>query len=322
MRLSYEFKNQYGSLYTSANVVYVSDTSILSVSGNRVLKLDLSKHTTSTLPFSSRSDISYITYSPQSSLLLVIDVTGRALLVNLKAGGVVLRRLNFKSVDVKTAKFSPNGSLLLVGVSSRIHLYQITSPLRPLDLVRVYSGHYAPITSLSWTPCSRFFASGSEDSTVRIYSSAPILHFRPITLSSHKSPIVNLTFHEKNLETLYTVSRDGSFFVWNWVQAPTLSTSSLVSSTKKRFHLQLHTKGQFVLSEKHYLQLDHSTISTCAFSSNLLAVGFDSGVFSLYVDVLCLTHTHTHTHTSHTHTKQIHTLNIGMSTYSSSLSIF
>ena len=252
-------KLQQHSRYSSGNLVFASPRVLLSPSSNRVLKIDLVKHITTTLPFSARSDIVFITYSPHTKFLLVVSSDSRVILADIR--GVVFRRLNFSSKNTNSpliATFSPSGKHVLISVNNKIHLYSIHSPLRPLDLVRVYSGHYAPVTSLCFSPDGKFFASGSFDSTVRIYSTSPIEHFRPITLSSHKTPIVSLSFNTNT--SLYTVSRDGSFFIWSWP-----SSSDPLS-----------------LKRKHYLQLDHSTIRSCAFTENLLGIGFDSGVFSLY----------------------------------------
>ena len=186
---------QQHSRYSSGNLVFASPRVLLSPSSNRVLKIDLVKHITTTLPFSARSDIVFITYSPHTKFLLVVSSDSRVILADIR--GVVFRRLNFSSKNTNSpliATFSPSGKHVLISVNNKIHLYSIHSPLRPLDLVRVYSGHYAPVTSLCFSPDGKFFASGSFDSTVRIYSTSPIEHFRPITLSSHKTPIVSLRY--------------------------------------------------------------------------------------------------------------------------------
>ena len=80
-----------------------------------------------------------------------------------------------------------------------------------------------------------------------------------VSITHTPTPTPNTNSFNTN-SSLYTVSRDGSFFIWNWP-----SPSDPLS-----------------LKQKHYLQLDHSTIRSCAFTDNLLGIGFDSGVFSLY----------------------------------------
>ena len=216
MRLSYTFQNQYGSLYDTGNLVFASPRVLLSSSSNRVLKIDLVRHCTTTLPFSARSDIVFMTYSSVTKFLLVVSSDSRVVLADIR--GVVLRRLNFSSKNIGSenplhARFSPDGKQVLISVNNKIHLYSIHSPLRPLDLVRVYAGHYGSITSLCFSSDGRFFASGSNDSTVRIFSTSPIEHFRPITLSSHKTPIVSLRFVSDSV--LYVVfERSFHFFMF------------------------------------------------------------------------------------------------------------
>lgn len=59
------------------------------------LLIDLVNHSSSVLPFESRKEIRLLTPSRDGRLLLVLDVDGRALLVNLQRR-VVLHRFNFK----------------------------------------------------------------------------------------------------------------------------------------------------------------------------------------------------------------------------------
>lgn len=59
------------------------------------LLIDLVNHSSSVLPFESRKEIRLLSPSHDGRLLLVLDVDGRALLVNLQRR-VVLHRFNFK----------------------------------------------------------------------------------------------------------------------------------------------------------------------------------------------------------------------------------
>lgn len=59
------------------------------------LLIDLVNHSSSVLPFESRKEIRLLAPSHDGRLLLVLDVDGRALLVNLQRR-VVLHRFNFK----------------------------------------------------------------------------------------------------------------------------------------------------------------------------------------------------------------------------------
>ena len=59
------------------------------------LLIDLVNHSSSVLPFESRKEIRLLTPSNDGRLLVVLDVDGRALLVNLQRR-VVLHRFNFK----------------------------------------------------------------------------------------------------------------------------------------------------------------------------------------------------------------------------------
>src|SRR5688572_30535187 len=108
MRFGYRLSRLLGSVHANANVAFVPPecTSLLTAVGNRVLWVDLVNHATSALPLEARKDIASLTVSHDGRLLVVVDVEGRVLLVNL-ARRVVLHRLNLKH-KVGAVAFSPD----------------------------------------------------------------------------------------------------------------------------------------------------------------------------------------------------------------------
>jgi hypothetical protein len=78
-------------------------------------------HSTShTLPFENLKQIQTLAVSPDGSLLLSIDVDGRALLINRKRRAL-LHHFSFKG-PVAAAKFSPDGRYLAVGVGRLVQV--------------------------------------------------------------------------------------------------------------------------------------------------------------------------------------------------------
>jgi WD40 repeat protein len=75
-------------------------------------------------------------------------------------------------------------------------------------------------------PCPRFIVTGSKDMSARLYSLNPIPGFVPVTLGGHKSTIVQAAFASTG-DVIYTVSKDGACFVWEWKERPELSASAL-----------------------------------------------------------------------------------------------
>lgn len=216
MKYSFSFSNLCGSVYKTGNVEFSPDgNSLFSPVGNRVTVFQLVEHTSRTLDFETRSDIQYITISPDGRLLVAIDVDGYAVVVNANRG-VVLHRFNFKS-KVRAAKFSPCGKYLAVTNGKRLQVWRTPTMAReftPFVLHRIYTGHYDDIVSVDWSPNSEYILTGSKDLTARLYSRDPIEGFIPVTLGGHRERIVSAYFAES--DTIYTISRDGTLQVWVW----------------------------------------------------------------------------------------------------------
>jgi periodic tryptophan protein 2 len=83
----------------------------------------------------------------------------------------------------------------------------------PFRLLRRYTGHHADVTCLDWSDDSRFFVTGSKDTTCRIYSVHPVRGYKPVALTAHRDRLVGVFFHEKSLD-IYSVSHDGSCIRW------------------------------------------------------------------------------------------------------------
>jgi hypothetical protein len=101
--------------------------------------------------------------------------------------------------------------------------------LTPTSLLSLSSPLSSPLSfSLSFSLC-RYLVSGSKDMSARIYSVTPVEGFVPITLSAHRSTIVSASF-ASDTRTLYTVSKDGSAYVWEWTERTSLPSGVLAAA--------------------------------------------------------------------------------------------
>lgn len=74
-------------------------------------QVDLVKSRATTIPFELRSDVRTLCVSPDGTLLVAIDDTGRALVINRKQNAL-LHHFSFKDT-VRVASFSPDGRYVL-----------------------------------------------------------------------------------------------------------------------------------------------------------------------------------------------------------------
>jgi len=313
---------------TSSSAGQSHNDVLLSAVGNRVSAFDLVQHTTQTLPFESRKNISCMAIDPEGRLLLVIDDDGRALCVDYPRR-TVLYRFNFKA-PVLCCKFSRDGKFFAVTHANKIHVWRSPGKDRefsPFVKHREYTGQYDRTTCIDWRQDSRYFLVGSKDMTARVYSLYPEkkIGFVPVTFAGHRDELVGVFWGDDG-KSAYTISRDAAVFEWRW-EAPATDadptallhrhsgkadtrTSTIReedSDDEFDFMLKKYEKmdntdgptprlggGTWKLDKKHFIKLDHAKITCVTYqkSSSLLVVGLDSGIFGLY-DMPGCTNIHT-----------------------------
>jgi periodic tryptophan protein 2 len=303
-------------IYTSNGNILISSVS------NRVQVLDLQTHTVRTLPVEARSNVKCLALSPDDTLLLVIDVQGYAMVINFVRGVVLhrlkfkrkVRHARFSPcgdyIAVTHGKhvqvwFSPN------------HLRKEFSPL---VLHRTYTGQSSDVTRLEWSSDSSVLMASSRDCTARIWTIHTTRDYQPVTLSGHKTMIVGAYFaYDENnrINSCYTVSEDGALVSWKATyeasenpdedidlppaegfeaQAddavdffsgggagqPKLPSSLNNNTHKSQAHHLVHCKWTY--GSRHYFNQEGSTVVASTYNpkSQLLAIGFSSGIFGLY----------------------------------------
>ncbi|KAG5006458.1 hypothetical protein AAZX31_09G079900 [Glycine max] len=223
--MNFRFQNLLGAPYRGGNVVISSNTVLLSPVGNRVAVTDLLKSETTTLPLQSSSNVTRITVSPDATFLLAIDDRNRCLFINLRRRAL-LHRITFKH-RVAASKFSPDGALIAVAAGKLVQIWRSPAFRReyfPFELVRTFADFDAKVTSLDWSPDSKYLIAGSKDLTARILCLKKLnsggVKKRPFLLLGHRDSVVG-SFFGVNSKTnrvckAYTVSRDCYLFSWGF----------------------------------------------------------------------------------------------------------
>ncbi|PFH50639.1 hypothetical protein AMATHDRAFT_75524 [Amanita thiersii Skay4041] len=296
MKANYKFSNICGTVYRQGNVLFTPDgNSLLSPVGNRVSVFDLVNNKSFTFAFENRKNISAISLSPDSNILISVDSDGYALLVNFRRG-VVLHHFNFHK-PVKDIKFSPDGKYIAVTHGSHIQVWQTPNHLvrefAPFVLHRTYTSHHDEVLSIQWSPDSTCFITTSRDMTARLFTLNPVEGFRPKTFSGHRDTVLAAYFSADN-STIYTVSRDGAVFTW---KAKTEDTNNdldddmdnedagpVASNGGTQGTTNVIANTRWGVHERHYFNQANTRVACTAFhsGSNLLIVGFSTGIFGLW----------------------------------------
>lgn len=235
------------------------------------------------MPFSHRKNINCIDLNPQGNLLLSVDEDGRAILT-IVPRRISIYHFSFKS-PVTALAFSPTGLQFIVGLGRKIQAWRTPSTpgtnsdgeldFAPFVLHREYGGHFEEVQNLSWSSDSRFFVSASKDMTARIWSLDPEEGFEPTVLSGHREAVKSAWF-SSNQESVYTVSQDGAIFQWEYIASP--QQNSVGDEM-----LDLDDERWRIVQREYFLQ-NNAKLKCASFHapSNLLTVGFSTGLFALY----------------------------------------
>ena len=275
MKSDFKFSNLLGTVYRQGNVVFSPDgTTLLSPVGNRVSVFDLIHNKSFTFNYEHRKNIAAIALNPQGTLMISVDEDGRAILVNFKAR-TVLHHFNFKN-QVKSIEFSPDGTHFALGAGRFVEVWKTPDlaedrQFAPFVRYRVYAGHYNDITAISWSNDSRFILSASKDMTARIFSLHSEDKHVKMSLAGHKDYVVK-AFFDSTQELIYTVSKDGAIFRWEYTERP---GEEDLDDEQKTLSWRIIARNFFN---------SQSSVKCCTFhpKSNLFIVGFGNGEFRLY----------------------------------------
>ncbi|AET37846.1 snoRNA-binding rRNA-processing protein PWP2 Ecym_2093 [Eremothecium cymbalariae DBVPG len=282
MKSDFKFSNLLGTVYIQGNVIFSEDsTLLLSPVGNRVSVFDLINNKSFTFEYEHRKNISRIALNKQGTLLLSVDEDGRGILVNFKTRNVI-HHFNFKD-KVYDLKFSPDGKLFALTCGRFLQIWKTPSigedrQFAPFVRHRIHAGHFAEIISLTWSKDSRFVISSSKDMAARIWSiDSAEKDLASITFSGHRDYVMG-SFFSDNQEVIYTVSKDGALFQWEYTKKP---TEGYISEDEEESDLSNYS---WRITKKNYFHIKQTKVKCVTFhaASNLLVVGFGNGEFRIY----------------------------------------
>jgi len=280
-------------IYNNGNVVFTDDgNSVISPIGNRVAIYDLVKQVTTTLPFENRKNIQLISMSNSGRFLITVDVDGHALFINYPRK-VILHRFNFKR-KVYALKFAPNDEHFAVTYGTGVQIWQtphIAREFAPLQLSRVISGHHDDVQCLDWSLDSDSIVMGAKDMTARVYYRVHSKNMALTVLSGHRDKLINVFFTESGNE-IYSIAQDGAIFTWKFDFGERVDVVRKGDDVTEETEGRALTKrgGKWMLTGREFLWEPHTQVTSCDYNkrSQLLLVGFDKGVFSLFEMPSCV----------------------------------
>ncbi len=140
---------------------------------------------------------------------------------------------------------------------------------------RVYAGHFDTVQNIEWSSDSRFFLSAAKDLTARIWSVDPEEGFVPTTLAGHREGVLSASF-SKDQETIYTISKDGAVFQWQYKGPPRPEEDEEMGDDD--------SDARWRITKRDYFLQNNAKVNCATYhaESNLLVAGFSNGIFGLY----------------------------------------
>ncbi|CAK7272278.1 U3 snoRNP protein [Sporothrix epigloea] len=291
MKTEFKFSNLLGTVYCKGNLLYSPDgTHLYSPVGNRVTVFNLVDNKSYTLPFSHRTNITRLGITPRGNLLLTIDEDGQAILTNLPRR-IVLYNFSFRAPCTALA-FSPSGRFFAVGLGRKTEVWHVPSTpdtnadgeldFAPFVRFRTYTGHFDTVQHIEWAGDSRFFLTSSKDLTTRIWNLEREEGFSPTVLSGHRQAVIGAWF-SRDQETIYTISKDGALFEWQYLKPPR-KAGAPSSDEDDSEDDEDDSDMRWRVANRHYFHQNSTSLRCAAYHapSNLLVAGFSSGIFCLY----------------------------------------
>ncbi|CAJ2508111.1 Uu.00g092970.m01.CDS01 [Anthostomella pinea] len=288
MKTDFKFSNLLGTVYCQGNLLFSPDgTCLFSPVGNRVSVFNLVDNTSHTLPFAHRKNISRIGLTPRGNLLLSVDDEGHAILTNVHRR-ISIYHFSFRS-PVTALAFSPSGRHFAVGLGRKTEVWHVPSTpdssaqgeleFAPFVRHHTHMGHFDDVRHIEWSNDSRFFLTASKDLTTRIWSVDAEEGFIPTVLSGHKQAVVGAWF-SNNQETIYTVSKDGAVFDWQYTRHPNAPSRDEDEDMGDADDEDMRWR----IVRRHYFMQGSAHVRCASFhpQSNLLVTGFSNGIFGLY----------------------------------------
>ena len=201
---------------------------------------------------------------------------------------IPLYHFSFRS-PVTAVAFSPSGRHFAVGLGRKTEVWQVpstpdSSPEGGLEFApfvrhHTHMGHFDDVRHIEWSNDSRFFLTASKDLTVRIWSLQAEEGFVPTVLSGHKQAVVGAWF-SKDQETIYTVSKDGAVFEWQYTRHP----DAPPPDEDEEMEGANDDDMRWRIVQKHYFMQNQAHVRCAVFhaDTNLLIAGFSNGIFGLY----------------------------------------
>ncbi|KAI1819629.1 periodic tryptophan protein 2 [Xylaria intraflava] len=288
MKTDFQFSNLLGTVYCQGNLLFSPDgTCLFSPVGNRVTVFNLVENKSHTFPFAHRKNISRLGLTPRGNLLLSVDEDGHAILTNVPRR-IPIYHFSFRS-PVTALAFSPSGRHFAVGLGRKTEVWQVPSTpdsnadggleFAPFVRHHTHMGHFDDVRHIEWSNDSRFFLTASKDLTVRIWSLNPEDGFTPTILSGHKQAVIGAWF-SKDQETIYTVSKDGAVFDWQYTRHPNAPPRDEDEEMEDANDDDMRWR----IVQRHYFMQGNAHVRCASFhpETNLLVTGFSNGIFGLY----------------------------------------
>ena len=268
--LDFVFSNLISGFYNRATICFhPKGDRLLIPQGNRVVIFDILRGETKTHYVEHPTAITRIAISEKDDFVATADKSNNLFITQLGSSKLIYKKV-FKS-EITALAFGPDNFGLAVASNNKVKFFKYfndVNTLKPFIKKRppIGGGHFAEVTSITFSPDGKLIATTSVDLSINILLTEPTKEFEPVTLTGHRGKPL-FCYFDKNQRRLTTLGGDATLFVWE---------------LDEECNVKLLSRRRLDEEDYDNPKMRHQNILMAACNGDQIVCGYSDGVFRTF----------------------------------------